>query len=86
MPNIQGEISSEPFTIDSKIIRKRIAAIGKNKSVGPDYVSGEILKLGGEDMIPYLAQLLEIIMNNGTLPGDLKKATVIPIHKGVIDH
>jgi hypothetical protein len=34
IPNIQGKISSEPFTIDSKIIRKRIAAIGKNKSVG----------------------------------------------------
>jgi len=28
------------------------AAIGKNKSVGPDSVSGEILKLGGEAMIP----------------------------------
>ena len=26
---IQGKISSEPFTIDTKIIRKRIAAIGK---------------------------------------------------------
>jgi hypothetical protein len=82
IPNIQGEISSELFTIDSKIIRKRIAAIRKNKSVGPDCVSGEILKLGGEAMIPYLAWLLEITMNNGTLQGDWKKATVIPIHKG----
>jgi len=33
-------------------------------------------------MIPYLAQLLDITMNNGTLPGDWKKATVFPIHKG----
>jgi hypothetical protein len=33
-------------------------------------------------MIPYLAILLEIKMNNATLPGDWKKATVIPIHKG----
>ena len=55
IPHIQGEISSEPFTIDTKIIRKRIAAIRKNKSVGPDCISGEILKLGGEAMIPYLA-------------------------------
>jgi len=23
--------------------------------------------------------------NNGTLPGDWKRATVVPIHKGVID-
>jgi len=28
-------------------------------------------------MIPYLARLLDITLNNGTLPGDL-----IPIHKG----
>jgi len=33
-------------------------------------------------MIPYLARLLDITMNNGTLPGDWKRATVIPIHKG----
>ena len=56
--------------------------IGKNKSVRPDRVSGEILKLGGEAMIPYLARLLDITMNNGTLPGDWKTATLIPFHKG----
>jgi len=33
-------------------------------------------------MIPYFARLLDITMNNGTLPGDWKRATVIPIHKG----
>ena len=69
IPNIEDKTSSETFTIDTKIIRKRIAAIGKNKSVGPDGVSGEILKLGGEAMIPYLLRLLDITMNNGTLPG-----------------
>ena len=47
-----------------------------------DRVSGEILKLGGEAMIPYFARQLDITMNNGTLPGDWKTATVIPIHKG----
>jgi hypothetical protein len=34
--------------------------IGKNKSVGPDSISGEILKLVGEATIQYLAQLLDI--------------------------
>ena len=72
-----------------KTIRRRIETIRKNKSVGPDGISGEILKLGEEAMIPYLARLLDVTMNNGTLPGDWKKATVIPIHKGgrsVINH
>ena len=84
IPHIQSENSGEPFTIDIKIIRKRIAAIGENKSVGPDCVSGEILKLGGEAMISYLVRLLDITMNNGTLPGDWKRATVVPIHKMVM--
>ena len=79
---MQGENTGEPFTIDIKIIMRRIRANGRNKSVGTDRVSGEILKLGGEAMIPYLARLLDITMNNGTLPGDWKIATVIPTHKG----
>jgi len=33
-------------------------------------------------MIPYLARLIDTTMNYGTLPGDWKKATMIPIHKG----
>jgi len=74
--------TGDPFTTDIKTIRRRIKAIRKNKSVGPDRVSGEILKLGGESTIPYLSRLLDVIMNNGTLPGDWKRATVIPIHKG----
>jgi len=54
----------------------------KNKSLGPDRVTGEILKRSGEAMIPDLARLIDITMNNDTLPGDWKRATVIPIHKG----
>jgi len=82
IPHIQGENTGKPFTTDIKIIRRRVGAIGKNKSVGPDRVSGEILKLGGEAMIPYIARLLDITMNNGTLPSDWKIATLIPIHNG----
>ena len=84
--HIQSENTGDPFTTDIKTIRRRIKAIGKNRSVGPDQVSGEILKLGGEAIIPYLARLLDITMNNGTLPGAWKRATVIPVHKGAIDH
>jgi len=80
--HIQGENAGDPFITDIKTIRRRIKAIGKNKSVGPDRVSGEILKLGGEAMISYLGRLLDVTMNNGTLPGDRKRATVIPVHKG----
>jgi hypothetical protein len=38
--------------------------------------------MGGEAMIPYLARLIDISINNGTLPADWKKAVVVPIYKG----
>ena len=56
--------------------------IGRNKSVGPDGIPGAILTIGGEDMIPYLARLLDITINNGTIRRDWKKAIVVPIQKG----
>jgi hypothetical protein len=33
-------------------------------------------------MIPYLARLLEITMNNNAITGDWKKAIVVTIYKG----
>jgi hypothetical protein len=81
IPHIQAENTCDPFTIDIKTIRRRIQATGKNKSVGPDCMPGEILKLGGEAMIPYLARLLEVTINNGSLPCDWNRATGVPIHK-----
>ena len=33
-------------------------------------------------MIPYLARLLDIKMNNNATPSDWKKAILVPIYKG----
>ena len=33
-------------------------------------------------MIPYLARLLDMTINNGVLPADWKRVVVVPIHKG----
>ena len=52
------------------------------KSVAPDGIHREILKLGGEAMIPYLMRLLDITMNNNAIPGDWGKAIVVPIYRG----
>ena len=51
-------------------------------SVGPDSIPGASLQMGGDAMIPYLVRLLEITVNNSTLPTDWKKTIVFPIHKG----
>jgi len=63
-------------------MRKRLLAMGRKKSVGPDDIPGEILKLGWEAMIPCFARLLDITMNNNAIPGDWKKAIVVTIYKG----
>ena len=67
----------KPLLLTLKIIRKILAKIRRKKSVGPDGVPGEILRLRGEALIPFLARLLEISLNNATVPSDWKKATVV---------
>jgi len=85
-PEIQPTQSGKSFTININFIRKGLSTIGSKKSVGPDVIPGEILKLGGEAMIPYLAKLLDITMNNNTIPGDWKKSYCDShLKKGKID-
>ena len=52
IPDINSTHSDKTFTIKICIIRKRLAMIGRKKSVGPDGIPGAILKTGGEAMIP----------------------------------
>ena len=66
-------------------MRKRLSAIGRKNSVVLDGIPGEILKLDGEAMIPYLARLLDIMMNNNAILGDWEKAVVVPFTKEEID-
>ncbi len=79
---VVNECEGEHFVLNPSALRKRIAKIGNNKSTGPDGISGEILKLGGEAMVSYLLRLFEISMNNSCIPRDWKDAIVVPIFKG----
>jgi len=58
--------------------------IGRKKSVGPDGIPGAIFKMGGEAMIHYLARLLDITINNGTIPRDWKKPLLFLFTKEAI--
>ena len=80
--DINSTHSDKPFNIKTDIIRKLLAMIERNKSVGPDGIPGAIIKMGGEAIIPYLARLLDVKINNSTIARDWKKAIVFPIHKG----
>jgi hypothetical protein len=70
IPEINPSYSEKHFTIKIGIIRKRSVKTGRKKSVGPDCIPGEMLKLGGEAITSYLARLLDITINNGAIPRD----------------
>jgi hypothetical protein len=78
---IHSTQSGKLFTISINIIMKGLSAIWRKKSVGRPGISGEMLMLTGKAMIPYIARLLDITMNNNAIPGDWKKAIVFPIYK-----
>jgi len=82
IPEIKLANSGETFIINTKVFRKGLAKIVRNNSARPDGVPGDILKLNWEAMTLYLPRLLEIALNNPTIPSDCEKATVVPIYKG----
>jgi hypothetical protein len=43
IPRIQSTYLGESFTVNTKIVRKRVAAVKRNKSLEPDSIPGEIL-------------------------------------------
>jgi hypothetical protein len=67
-PETNSTYSEKLFTIKTSIIKKRLAMIGRRKSVGPACIPDKILKMGGKAMIPYLARRLDIKINNSTTP------------------
>jgi hypothetical protein len=69
IPEIKLDNSGETSINNNTAIRKILTKIGRNKSVGPDGVLGEILKLGGEAMTHYLARLFEITLKMLTSQG-----------------
>jgi len=50
-------------------LAKKVTKNREKKSVGPDGVPGEIMKLGGEAKTSFLTRLQKIL-NNATLPSD----------------
>ena len=82
---IQPTHLGEHFAINTKMIRKRLEAIRRNK-LRPGDLPGEILKLGWETIIPYVARWLDIIINSAIIPSDWKRSTVVPIYKATMQH
>ena len=55
-----------------------MAAMGRSKSIWPDGLPGQILKLEGEAVFPLFARLLDMTFSHATIPSDWKRAIVVP--------
>ncbi len=53
----------------------------RGKSRDPDSISKDIIKLGGEAILPYLIRLFNVSINNAWVPEDWKLALIVPIFK-----
>ena len=73
-------INTESFTFEE--ISKAVKSIKTSKSSGSDYnVTAEALKHGGDQLIEYLQQIFNIVLNHEEAPAQWKKAITIPVPK-----
>uniref|UniRef100_A0A8D9FJ87 Craniofacial development protein 2 n=1 Tax=Cacopsylla melanoneura TaxID=428564 RepID=A0A8D9FJ87_9HEMI len=62
-------------------IGKIIKELKNNKSVGPDEIPAEFLKLLNEEGIQHITEIINTIYKNGIIPNDFAESTFIPIPK-----
>lgn len=77
---IEDTIFLEPT--DEAEILKTISKLDTKKAVGPHSIPTKILKLIGPSISKILSEIFNECLSNGIFPDCLKKATVIPLHKG----
>ena len=58
-----------------------ISSLDFNKSVGPNSISTEVLKVLKNDISNQLSEIFDISFSSGVFPSILKTAKVIPVHK-----
>jgi hypothetical protein len=71
------------FSVTSSMVLRRIKQLSPDKAVGPDNISGRMLKLCAKNIAPILARIFNMSLSSGKLPMGWKTAHVVPVYKKV---
>ena len=69
------------FTIHTNCIYQQLSRLNSNKSMGPENISGRVLKECAISIAYPLHLLFNLSFKTGSLPADWKLAHIVPIHK-----
>ena len=69
------------MSFSSDMVLDRIQKLGADKVVGPDNISGHMLKMCADSIAAVLARIFNISIASGKLPMEWKTAHVVPVYK-----
>ena len=69
------------FSISTNTIYQKLIKLNTNKSIGPDEISGTLLKNCALSIAYPLQLLFNLSFKTGSLPAEWKLAHIVPIHK-----
>lgn len=69
------------ITIHERGVLKLLKGLHPFKATGPDDIPAFILKLSAESLAPYLTMMYQLSLNQGQIPDDWRRATIVPIYK-----
>ena len=70
---------NQEITVDE--VQKAVTNLKPGKACGLDNVLAEMLKAGGQEVIPFMTKLFNTFFDKGIYPSEWAKAIIIPIHK-----
>ena len=82
--NVDVDFRNDPFSdfkIDHRQLRKILAKTNPHKSMGPDNISGFVIKNCAVSIAYPLSLLFNLSFNTGQLPEEWKLANIVPVFK-----
>ena len=78
----ESDVNLVDIDVNPVVVREALAEISNVAALGPDGISAMILKKGGDRIVIELVKLLEVSVENGKFPEELKGPWICPIWKG----